>query len=85
MKFFYSTILGLTFFYLPLNAQIIINEFLTSNTTINIDKEDYYGYNDWVEIYNQGMDEVDIFNLGRWEKQNSRRKGYTYFNRYFNF
>ncbi len=62
MKFFYSTILSLIVFNLNANAQLLINEFLASNTTVNVDEKDYYDYNDWIELYNSSEEAIDLTN-----------------------
>ena len=42
-----------------IDAQIIINEILTSNASINTDP-DYNEYTDWIELYNAGNTDVDL-------------------------
>ncbi|MFA7326927.1 MAG: lamin tail domain-containing protein [Candidatus Kapaibacterium sp.] len=39
-------------------SEIVINELLASNTTINTDQDG--GYDDWIEIYNKGSVAVDL-------------------------
>ena len=41
-------------------SQIVINELLTSNTTSNLDTKDYWEYNDWLEIWNQGSSTISL-------------------------
>ena len=50
-------------FLLPSNAQnIYINEFLSSNVSINADILDFDDYSDWIELYNDEDFDVDIGN-----------------------
>ncbi|MCP4123912.1 MAG: hypothetical protein GY751_19360 [Bacteroidetes bacterium] len=42
------------------SAQVVINEFLSSNTWTNVDTRDYWGYSDWIELHNQGAAAVDL-------------------------
>lgn len=53
------TILIIFSFCSMLSAAILINEFLASNATQYIDK-DFVEYSDWIELYNSGIDSVDI-------------------------
>ena len=46
------------------HTQVVINEFLASNTIVNVDELDYLDYNDWLEIYNPGEDPIDISGYG---------------------
>ncbi|NOZ62418.1 MAG: lamin tail domain-containing protein [Calditrichaeota bacterium] len=41
-----------------LYSQIVINEFLAGNETINTDEDGEY--EDWIELYNAGDDAVDL-------------------------
>ncbi|MDP8207745.1 MAG: CotH kinase family protein [Candidatus Electryonea clarkiae] len=43
-----------------LEARVIINEFLASNTTVNPDMVDFDDYSDWIELYNPHEDTVDL-------------------------
>ena len=40
-------------------GQILINEFLASNATINQDP-DFYEYADWIELYNAGISNINL-------------------------
>jgi len=42
------------------NPKICINEFLTSNVSINADIVDFDDYSDWIELYNDESFEVDL-------------------------
>ena len=42
------------------NGQVIINEFLASNVSVNPDMVDFDDYSDWIELYNDGDDPVDL-------------------------
>jgi hypothetical protein len=44
-----------------LYSQIVINEFLAGNETINTDEDGEY--EDWIELYNAGDDAVDLAGL----------------------
>ncbi len=44
---------------IPLSAQVVINEFLASNSGLNIDP-DFGESGDWVELYNGGDVEVNL-------------------------
>ena len=55
-------ILTLTASYSWVDAQVVINEFLASNTWTNVDGRDYWDYSDWIEIYNSGTESVDLTN-----------------------
>ncbi|MBL7828750.1 MAG: lamin tail domain-containing protein, partial [Saprospiraceae bacterium] len=48
-------------------AQILINEFLASNASVNSDNE-YGAFSDWVELYNPGSNPV---NLDGWHLSDS--------------
>ena len=49
---------GLFSIAFPVDAQVIINEFLADNALTNFDDD---GDNeDWVELYNQGDEDVDL-------------------------
>ena len=51
-------LLGLFSVSSPADAQVIINEFLADNALTNFDDD---GDNeDWVELYNQGDEDVDL-------------------------
>jgi hypothetical protein len=43
------------------NAQVTLNEFLTSNSA-NIQDPDYQAFSDWVELYNNSSQAVDLSN-----------------------
>lgn len=43
----------------PAPATVVINEFLASNASTNLDA-DYYQYSDWIELYNTGDSAVDL-------------------------
>ena len=43
-----------------INAQVIINEFLAQNVSVNADIIDYDDYSDWVELYNNQNTAVDL-------------------------
>ncbi|OQX86737.1 hypothetical protein B6D60_05585, partial [candidate division KSB1 bacterium 4484_87] len=47
-----------TFLSTHLYSQIVINEFLAGNETINTDEDGEY--EDWIELYNAGDDAVDL-------------------------
>ena len=49
----------LVFSFLPGKAQVLINEFLASNASVNADP-DFSGYADWVELYNAGSTAADL-------------------------
>jgi hypothetical protein len=60
MKFYCFTITcAIAFFSLTVNGQIVINEILASNSSINQDP-DYSEYSDWVELYNSGSSTIDL-------------------------
>ena len=40
-------------------GQVVINEFLASNKTINQDP-DFYEYADWIELYNAGVSNINL-------------------------
>src|SRR5690606_24242290 len=44
------------------SGQIVINEVLASNTTVNEDEDD--SYQDWVELYNAGAGSVNLNGFG---------------------
>ncbi len=67
-------IIALIAFPLSSNAQVVINEFLASNTIVNVDEEDYYNYNDWIEIFNSGDTEIDISGYGLTDDLNEPHK-----------
>ncbi len=46
----------------PAHSQVVINEILTSNTTINTDEDGTY--QDWVELYNAGASSVALTGYG---------------------
>ena len=52
-------ILAILFIPQFLNANIVINEFLASNGSINRDP-DYNEYSDWIELYNSGNSDVSL-------------------------
>jgi len=64
MKNVYSTLfLILIVGYNSLSAQnIVINEILTSNTTVNVDEDGDYA--DWVELYNTGTTTINLDGYG---------------------
>jgi hypothetical protein len=55
------TIFLLSFSY-HASAQIVINEVVSSNTSVNIDEDG--SYQDWVELYNNGPSAVNLFGYG---------------------
>ena len=69
-------------------GQVVINEFLASNATINQDP-DFYEYADWIELYNAGTSNInlngyyvtdDLNNPDKWsitENLNIPAKGYA--------
>ena len=59
-RFLTMILIGLASIHSSVQAQLVINEILSSNTIVNLDEEDYYEYNDWIEIYNQSSNEIDI-------------------------
>ncbi|MDP8228994.1 MAG: CotH kinase family protein [Candidatus Electryoneaceae bacterium] len=42
------------------NGQVLINEFLASNVSVNADILDFDDYSDWLEIYNRQDSEIDL-------------------------
>jgi hypothetical protein len=60
----------ITYFFIALlllafsngNSQVVINEILTSNTTVNTDEDGTY--QDWVELYNNGASSVSLNGYG---------------------
>ena len=45
------------------NAQtIVINEIVTSNSTVNTDEDE--SYQDWIELYNSGEQDVNLAGYG---------------------
>ncbi len=54
-----ASILLSLFFGMPAKSQVLINEFLASNST-NIEDPDFEDYSDWLELYNSGKDSVDL-------------------------
>ena len=54
-----SLVLAILFLPLFLNANIVINEFLASNGSINRDPN-YNEYSDWIELYNSGDSDVSL-------------------------
>ncbi len=57
-KFAFISILA--FVSISLNAQVVINEFMASNTSIVADMVDYDDFSDWIELYNSGNENVNI-------------------------
>jgi hypothetical protein len=60
------TYLLMTFFFIGItttaSSQVVINEILTSNTTVNTDEDGTY--QDWVELYNAGAGSVSLAGYG---------------------
>lgn len=57
------TFIFLLFFGFQLQAQqILINEFLASNQTINADEDG--DFEDWIELYNNGDEAVNLEGFG---------------------
>ncbi|HMK06441.1 MAG TPA: lamin tail domain-containing protein, partial [Flavobacterium sp.] len=59
---FFITLLLLFFSHSAVSQSIVINEILTSNTTINQDEDGTY--QDWVELYNTGAVSVNLLGFG---------------------
>jgi hypothetical protein len=55
---FFTTFISLVF---SQSQEVVINEFLASNSSINIDP-DFHSYSDWLEIFNPQNDTVDLSN-----------------------
>ncbi|MBR4594449.1 MAG: lamin tail domain-containing protein, partial [Bacteroidaceae bacterium] len=75
LSYYFSIMAALTIAAaIPANAQIIINEVLASNNSINEDPD--YGSNaDWIELYNAGQADVD---LGGWSVTDNLNKPQKY-------
>src|SRR6476660_7242765 len=61
ITYLFIALLGLVF-GTTANAQVVINEVLSSNTTINQDEDG--DHNDWVELYNAGASSVNLAGYG---------------------
>lgn len=48
------------FFAYSANSQVVINEFMASNTSVFSDMVDFDDYSDWIELYNTGNSSVNI-------------------------
>jgi hypothetical protein len=59
---FFITLLLLLFASSAISQSIVINEILTSNTTVNQDEDGTY--QDWVELYNKGAVAVNLTGFG---------------------
>ncbi|MFD0777681.1 CotH kinase family protein [Flavobacterium myungsuense] len=62
MSPFFITLLLILFTNTAVSQSIVINEILTSNTTINQDEDG--SYQDWVELRNNGATAVNLTNFG---------------------
>ncbi len=57
---------------LTVNAQILINEVCTSNSSVNPDEDG--DYSDWIELYNSGASTIDLFNYSVSDEGTNLRK-----------
>jgi hypothetical protein len=63
MNKFTYLLIALSLAFVPkAGAQIVINEILASNTTVNVDEDG--DYNDWVELYNAGTTPINLNGYG---------------------
>ncbi|RZJ30964.1 MAG: T9SS type A sorting domain-containing protein [Flavobacterium sp.] len=63
MNKFTYLLMATCFFCLgPMHGQVVINEVVASNTTINTDED--ATYQDWVELYNRGASSVNLSGYG---------------------
>ncbi len=56
----------------PLSAQVIISEFMASNTETIADEND--DYSDWIELFNQGSEPVNLLNWSLTDSVNNSNK-----------
>jgi hypothetical protein len=62
-------LVGFLFLFLSFNAQtVVINEIITSNSTVNTDEDG--SYEDWVELYNAGTENVNLLGYGLSDNDN---------------
>ncbi|MBN1951448.1 MAG: CotH kinase family protein [Bacteroidales bacterium] len=54
--------------------EVFINEFLSSNVSVNADMVDYDDYSDWIELYNDGNTEADISGFYITDSRNNPEK-----------
>ena len=59
---FFITLLLILFTNIAISQSIVINEILTSNTTINQDEDE--SYQDWVELRNNGATTINLTDFG---------------------
>ncbi len=62
LKNTYFFLLFFLLFFVPVHSQVVINEFLSSNSTVNTDEDGTY--QDWVELYNTGATAVNLNGYG---------------------
>lgn len=59
----------LLFLFFNVEAQnIVINEIITSNSTVNTDDDG--SYEDWVELYNNGTESINLLGYGLSDNDN---------------
>ena len=62
-------IVSFLIFFLNLKAQnIVINEIITSNSSVNTDDDE--SYEDWVELYNTGTENINLLGYGLSDNDN---------------
>jgi len=65
-------LLGLSFLFIPLYGQVVINEYSTSNLTNYIDN--YNNEEDWIELYNSSSSSINIGGYYLSDKQSNPTK-----------
>lgn len=70
---FTFVILVYSFFTSPASARLYINEILSSNESVNMDP-DFFDFSDWIEIYNDSSDAVDLSNFYLSDNHNNYKK-----------
>jgi hypothetical protein len=62
-------LVGFLFLFFSLNAQtVVINEFITSNSSVNTDEDG--SYEDWLELFNTGTESINLLGYGLSDNDN---------------
>ena len=67
-----TTLAVLLFFSISLNGQVVINEFMSNNTTTIADKDGEYS--DWIELYNTSSLPINLLNFSLSDKNDNLYK-----------